>query len=63
MYRLKPGQESFQIVDGPDAGRTFERGKMYGQAPAGYENRFERLKVEVVPAAEPKTTTKSKGDK
>lgn len=29
MYRLKPGQDSFEIVDGPGAGLKFLRGKVY----------------------------------
>jgi hypothetical protein len=41
MYRLKKGVESFEIVDGPQAGLKFERGKTYSQAPEGYRRRFE----------------------
>jgi hypothetical protein len=29
MYRLKPGQEAFDVVDGPAAGLKFLRGKAY----------------------------------
>jgi len=29
MYRLKKGQESFEIVDGPGEGRKFLRGRVY----------------------------------
>jgi hypothetical protein len=29
MYRLKKGQESFEVVDGPGAGLKFLRGKVY----------------------------------
>lgn len=51
MHQLKKGQEGFRIVDGPDAGKTFERGKPYTAPPAGYENRFEKIRV---PAEETK---------
>jgi len=42
MYQLKKGQEGFEVVDGPDAGRAYLRGKPYTKVPAGYENRFEQ---------------------
>jgi hypothetical protein len=45
MMKLKKGQETFQVVDGPDAGRTFERGVEYDTPPKGYENRFEKVKL------------------
>lgn len=40
MYELKKGEESFTLVDGPDAGKTFHQGKKYQKIPAGYEFRF-----------------------
>ncbi len=40
-YRLKAGFESFDITDGPDAGRRFVRGLTYADLPAGFEARFE----------------------
>lgn len=43
MYRLKNGQEGFEVVDGPDAGKSFRRGKTYPSVPAGYENRFDKV--------------------
>lgn len=45
-YRLKPGQESFQVVDGPYAGKTFERGKVYTDIPPEEKSRFEKMPVE-----------------
>lgn len=43
MYQLKKGQEGFEVVDGPDAGKTYQRGQSYPKAPSGYENRFEKI--------------------
>jgi hypothetical protein len=43
MLKLKKGREAFQIVDGPDAGKTFRPGIGYDQAPKGYEDRFEKV--------------------
>lgn len=60
MVKLKKGQEAFEIVDGPDRGRKFERDVEYEKPPKGYENRFEKA-VPAVPV-EPKTSGK-KGDK
>jgi hypothetical protein len=45
MVKLKKGQETFQVVDGPDAGRTFERGVEYDIPPKGYKDRFEAVKL------------------
>ena len=44
MYKLKKGQEAITLVDGPDAGKTFEKDVEYEQAPVGYEKRFEAVK-------------------
>ena len=59
-YRLKPGRESFQIVDGPFAGRKFERGREYKreEIPPGERARFE----EVIAPAPAKKTTEPKKD-
>lgn len=69
MYRLKKGQESFQIVDGPDEGLKFERNRIYDQAPKGYENRFEPVFAEMAsvgskddPAPQVKTPKIRKGE-
>lgn len=40
-YRLKKGVEAFQIVDGPFAGRKYERGKTYKEVPPREHHRFE----------------------
>ena len=60
MLRLKKGQETFQVVDGPDAGKTYERGVKYDQVAKGYESRFEKVKL-VMPV-QPKITG-TKGSK
>jgi hypothetical protein len=53
MYRLKQGQESFEVVDGPAEGLRFQRGKVYDgkQIPKTEAWRFEK-----VPAAKPEKT-------
>lgn len=43
MYQLKNGQEGFELVDGPDAGKSYRRGKSYPTVPAGHEHRFEKI--------------------
>lgn len=40
MYRLKEGQESFTVVDGPLAGRTFIPGQPYPEIPPEEAHRF-----------------------
>jgi hypothetical protein len=40
-YRLKPNREAFEVVDGPDAGKRFVRGKTYDQVPESEKHRFE----------------------
>ncbi len=45
MYRLKKGQESITIVDGPDAGRNYARGKTFDAPAAGYEHLFTKIKT------------------
>ena len=43
-YRLKKNAESIQIVDGPYAGRKYEKGKLYDEIPPEEAHRFERIK-------------------
>lgn len=40
MYRLKPGVESFTVMDGPFAGRTFESGQGYAEIPPQDAGKF-----------------------
>jgi len=55
MFRLKNGQDTFTVVDGPDAGKTFQRGMEYEAIPPGEGHRFEKVAVPT-PRAEPAIT-------
>ena len=44
QYKLKKGIENFEVVDGPFAGRTFVRGKEYGQVPSEEKRKFEEIR-------------------
>jgi len=46
MYKLRQGQESFQVVDGPFEGRQYARGRLYREVPAAYRSRFETVQGE-----------------
>ena len=46
MVKLKKGQETFTVVDGPDAGKTFEKGVEYDKPPKGFESRFGKIKLD-----------------
>jgi len=64
MYQLKKGQEGFEMVDGPDAGKTYRRGKSYPKVPSGYENRFEKIstgKKAQKPTQSPAKTIRTSG--
>jgi len=52
MYKLKKGFENFQVVDGPFAGRKFEKGKEYDEVPPDEAKKFEKIRP-------PKTKAKS----
>lgn len=43
-YRLRPGQETIEIVDGPMAGRRYEKGKTYAEVPPQEAHRFEEMR-------------------
>ena len=45
MYKLKPGRESFTIVEGPNAGKTFRRGVAYQTRPKGYTKLFTKVQA------------------
>jgi hypothetical protein len=51
-YQLKPGQESFEVVDGSFAGKKYEKGNLYDVIPDHEARRFEAVKP---PPVEPKT--------
>lgn len=44
IYRLKPGVESFDVVDGPYAGRRFVRGLTYTDIPPEEKHKFEEVR-------------------
>jgi len=48
-YRLKPDQETFQVVDGEFAGKTFDKSGQYDSIPVQDAHRFEL----VSPPADP----------
>ncbi len=58
-FKLKKEVEGFALVDGPDAGKAFEKGQSYDKVPTGYKDRFEAVK-KPVEAADPKQESKSK---
>jgi len=39
-FTLKPGQESFEVVDGPHAGKQYKKGVAYDQIPEQDEDKF-----------------------
>jgi len=43
-YKLKPGVESFEVVDGPFAGKKFLRGKVYEKIPREEKGKFEEVR-------------------
>ena len=45
-YKLKPGVESFEVVDGPFAGKKFLRGKVYEKIPPEEKKKFEQVKAQ-----------------
>jgi len=52
-YKLKPGQEKFQVVDGPYAGRKYQPGVTYTDIPPEEAHRF----AKVVPPVTKKAKT------
>jgi hypothetical protein len=47
QYRLKKNCENFTIVDGPDAGKKFVKGKIYNSVPTGYAAKFDAVPAEI----------------
>lgn len=43
-YKLKPGVESFEVVDGEFAGKKFLRGKVYEKIPQEEAKKFEKTR-------------------
>ena len=48
-YKLKPGFEAFDVVDGPLAGRKFKRGVLYSEIPENEASKFEEVQEEIKP--------------
>lgn len=40
MYQLKNNQEGFTVTDGPFAGQSFKRGRLYREIPPSEAHRF-----------------------
>lgn len=53
QYRLKNGQENFDVVDGPHAGKKYEKGKVYTDIPENERRRFAEIKPVPAKAAAP----------
>jgi len=56
-YKLKPGIESFQVVDGTFARRKFRKGFFYAEIPPEEARKFEEVADEAAP---PKTKSATK---
>jgi len=66
MYQLKKGQESFTVVEGPMAGRSFRPGQTYTDIPAAEARRFaevRKLAGRAAAAAPPAKVDSKKEDK
>jgi hypothetical protein len=50
-YILKPGQEAFEVVDGPFAGNLYQKGVRYDAVPEQDASRFDKVRVDVPAAA------------
>lgn len=49
QYRLLPNEEAFQVVDGPFAGKKFEKRKLYTEIPPEEARRFSQVvPVEII---------------
>ena len=43
QYRLKANVESFEVVDGPFAGRKYVSGEIYTDIPPGEKGKFDTI--------------------
>jgi hypothetical protein len=62
MQKLKKGQESFTVMDGPYEGKTFEKDVEYDEVPENEKHRFESVKFNE-PGPAKVNGKKSKGGK
>ena len=63
MFKLKPGQEAFEIVDGPMAGQAFKPGQEYKTVPDTEKHRFKTIKPVLAKAEKTKPTASKKDPK
>ena len=56
-YKLKEGQEAFEMVDGPMAGQKFKPGFHYEEIPDRYKDRFQKVKKQTAKPMGKKTET------
>lgn len=61
-HKLKKGIEAFEVVDGPFAGKKFQREKTYDEIPPQEKGKFEALDP-TPPAASPGKRGDAKGQK
>ena len=45
MYKLKPQYESFTVIDGEFAGKTYRQGEKYETVPPGEMKKFEKDRI------------------
>jgi len=58
-YRLKKNVQSFTVVDGPLAKRTYRQGMVYEEIPANEAAKFEKVKPAETDSAAAKTGRKT----
>jgi hypothetical protein len=46
MFTLKDGVQGFTVIDGPMAGKSFKKGKFYGEIPPQEAAKFEEVKAQ-----------------
>ena len=61
QYKLKPGQERFQVVDGPYENRQYEPGMVYPDIPPEEAGRFDEVVID--PVVAPAAAKRTKADK
>ena len=63
-FKLKKNVENFDVVDGPFAGKSYVRGKVYKTVPDNERHKFEEVKPArpvSKPSPEPQTEKKKTG--
>jgi hypothetical protein len=62
MYRLKPNQSPFEVVDGPFAGQKYAHGLIYTDIPSSEAGRFEPIEQPAPAEAATRPTKKKSTD-